>query len=119
MFKGILPSSKRISTSEFDIVSPAVDPTVISAIGSGKENYNAFPLSPSSKPQVVNKSMHNHKMSHSKPKEHQPVETNQAFDKLLVSTTTAQLLFCFIFSYRMIYKFHSLFVQNLLEWNRQ
>jgi hypothetical protein len=86
MFKGILPSSKRVSTSEFTIVSPPVDPALAlnSAVGLGKENYNAFPQPPSSKSQAAHKFMQKRKMSHSKPND-QPVETNQAFDKLLVS----------------------------------
>lgn len=72
MFKGILPASKRISTSEFTIVTPPEDP--------GKENYNGFPQVPASQPS--NKPFSKRK-SRAQAAD-QPAETNQAFDKLLV-----------------------------------
>jgi hypothetical protein len=78
MFKGILPSSKRGSTLEFTIVNAPVDP--------GKENYDVLAQPLISKPQPPqSKFMQKRRMSRSVPKD-QPVETNQAFDKLLVGS---------------------------------
>jgi len=83
MFKGILPSSKRISTSEFTIV------TVPGGPQSGKENVpDATPALSKPGNQTPCKGNPKHEksktMSFSQDLADEPVVMHQAFDKLLV-----------------------------------
>ena len=83
MFKGILPgTSKRISNSEFMMVTPQLDAELPDlAAGGDKENIELYApkmvppkLAPASK-------MHKRTFSQAAPKE----DTNVAFEQLLVS----------------------------------
>lgn len=83
MFKGILPgTSKRISNSEFMMVTPSLDDDLSDpAAGRDKENIQVFP------PKIVPiksaplSKLHKRTFSQAAPKE----DTNLAFEQLLVS----------------------------------
>jgi hypothetical protein len=83
MFKGILPgTSKRISNSEFMMVTPLLDPDLPDlAAGGDKENIEVYaPKMAPTKSAPVTK-LHKRTFSQAAPKE----DTNVAFEQLLVS----------------------------------
>ena len=83
MFKGILPgTSKRISNSDFMMVTPLLDPDVTDmGAARDKENVELYaPKMTATKSAPVNK-MHKRTFSQAAPKE----DTNVAFEQLLVS----------------------------------
>lgn len=85
MFKGILPASKR--GPEFTIVNAGSEDIPTS---NGKENYHAFPQPPTTKSQTGSRFMQKRRMSRSESQD-QPIEADQAFDKLLVSALDADM----------------------------
>ena len=82
MFKGMLPgTSKRISNSEFMMVTPLLDADP--AAGNDKENVEVYaPKMIPSKSAPVSK-MHKRTFSQAAPKD----DTNVAFEQLLVSVS--------------------------------
>jgi hypothetical protein len=83
MFKNILPgTSKRISNSDFMMVTPTLDPDV-NDLGAGRDKENIEVYAPKmvpTKSAPVSK-MHKRTFSQAAPKE----DTNVAFEQLLVS----------------------------------
>ena len=85
MFKGILPgTSKRISNSEFMMVTPSLDAELpdLAAAGRDKENIEVCAPKILPKPMLANK-MHKRTFSQAAPKD----DTNVAFEQLLVSVS--------------------------------
>jgi len=85
MFKSILPgTSKRISTSEFMMLTPAMDAELPDPVaGRDKENIEVY-SSKAVHPKLAPASrVHKRTLSHAAPKE----DTNVAFEQLLVSVS--------------------------------